>query len=57
MKFEDDEDETGKNPLRRVPARFVLRRSEVEELNDESDDEDVDLDNFLSFNLRSKNRF
>jgi len=30
VKFDDDEDESGKNPARRVPARFVLRRSEVE---------------------------
>lgn len=29
VKFENDEDETGKNPARRVPARFVLRRSDV----------------------------
>lgn len=40
VKFEDDEDEQGRNPARRVPARFVLRRSDVEDSNDESDDED-----------------
>lgn len=30
VKFDDDEDESGKNPARRVPARFVLRRSDLE---------------------------
>lgn len=40
VKFEDDEDEQGRNPARRVPARFVLRRSDVEDSNDESEDED-----------------
>lgn len=30
VRFEDDEDETGKPPPRRVPARFVLRRGDVE---------------------------
>lgn len=29
VKFEDDEDETGRTPLRRVPARHVLRLSQV----------------------------
>jgi len=29
VRFEDDEDETGKAPPRRVPARFVLLRSDV----------------------------
>lgn len=40
VRFEDDEDEAGKIAARRVPARFVLRRADVEEMNDESDDED-----------------
>jgi hypothetical protein len=39
VRFENDEDETGKNPARRVPARFVLRRSDVEEC-EESDEEE-----------------
>jgi hypothetical protein len=30
VRFEDDEDETGKPPPRRVPARFVLTRKDVE---------------------------
>jgi hypothetical protein len=38
VKFEDDEDEAGRNPARRVPARFVLRRSDVED--EDSDDEE-----------------
>lgn len=41
VKFEDDEDENGRNPARRVPARFVLRRCDVEEDgNGDSDDDD-----------------
>ena len=41
VKFDDDEDENGRNPARRVPARFVLRRSYVEEDgNGDSDDDD-----------------
>lgn len=40
VKFEDDEDEAGRNPARRVPARFVLRRSDVEDSNEDSEDED-----------------
>ena len=40
IKFEDDEDDTGKNPARRVPARFILLRSEVEEIEDSDDEED-----------------
>lgn len=41
VKFDDDEDENGRNPARRVPARFVLRRSDVEEAGDgDSDDDD-----------------
>jgi hypothetical protein len=40
VKFDDDEDESGKNPARRVPARFVLRRSDVEDQNNDSSDED-----------------
>ena len=39
VKFEDDEDEAGRNPARRVPARFVLRRSDVEEGDDSEDDD------------------
>lgn len=31
VRFEDDEDETGVAPPRRVPARFVLKESEVED--------------------------
>lgn len=31
VRFEDDEDETGVAPPRRVPARFVLRRNDVED--------------------------
>lgn len=31
VRFEDDEDETGRVPARRVPARFVLQRGVVEE--------------------------
>ena len=30
VRFEDDEDETGVAPPRRVPARFVLKESDVE---------------------------
>jgi len=40
VKFEDDEDEAGRNPARRVPARFVLRRSDVEEGGDDDSDEE-----------------
>lgn len=41
VKFDDDEDENGRNPARRVPARFVLRRSDIEEDgNADSDDDD-----------------
>lgn len=40
VKFEDDEDETGKNPARKLPARFVLRRRDVEIGGNESDDDD-----------------
>ncbi len=29
VRFEDDEDETGRAPPRRVPGRFVLRRSDI----------------------------
>ncbi len=39
IKFDDDEDDSGKNPARRVPARFVLRRSDLED-NEDSDEED-----------------
>jgi hypothetical protein len=41
VRFEDDEDATGKAPARRVPARFVLRRGDVEP---EDDDDDNDED-------------
>ena len=34
VRFEDDEDDTGKAPPRRVPGRFVLKRTDV---GDESD--------------------
>lgn len=40
VKFDDDEDESGKNPARRVPARFVLRRSDVEDSHDSSDEDE-----------------
>jgi len=41
VKFDDDEDENGRNPLRRVPIRFVLRRSDIEEDgNGDSDNDD-----------------
>eukprot|EP00981_Chlorochromonas_danica_P013910 scaffold7068_cov179-Ochromonas_danica.AAC.10 len=40
VRFEDDEDETGKNPARRVPARFVLRRSVMESYEEDDDSED-----------------
>ena len=33
VRFEDDEDEQGRNPARRVPVRFVLRCSDVERLS------------------------
>ena len=39
VKFDDDEDNSGKNPARRVPARFVLRWSE-EDGFDGSDGDD-----------------
>lgn len=36
VRFDDDEDDTGKAPPRRVPARFVLRRDDVDfEENDD----------------------
>jgi SGF29 tudor-like domain len=35
VRFEDDEDDSGQAPPRRVPTRFVLRRSDVEEDDDE----------------------
>jgi len=40
VRFEDDEDDSGKAPARRVPGRFVLRREDVE--GDEDDEEDDD---------------
>jgi len=39
IKFEDDEDESGKNPARRVPARFVLLRRDLEDVEDSEDDD------------------
>jgi hypothetical protein len=30
VRFDDDEDESGRSPLRKVPARFVIKRSDVE---------------------------
>jgi len=35
VRFEDDEDESGKAPPRRVPARFVLLRSDVGDYDEE----------------------
>jgi hypothetical protein len=40
VKFEDDEDDSGKAPPRRVPARFVLRRDDVEPDEDDDDGDD-----------------
>lgn len=40
VKFDDDEDDSGKNPARRVPARFVLRRGDVEDENDSEEEDD-----------------
>lgn len=37
VRFDDDEDESGKNPARRVPARFVLRRADVEDFSNDGD--------------------
>jgi SAGA-associated factor 29 len=37
VKFDDDEDENGKNPARRVPARFVLRLSQEENESEEEE--------------------
>lgn len=39
VRFNDDEDESGKSPARRVPARFVLLKKDIDQ-NYESDDED-----------------
>lgn len=38
VRFDDDEDESGKPPARRVPARFVLRRTSVEDDIEEEED-------------------
>lgn len=38
VRFEDDEDATGKAPARKVPARFVLRRSDVEPEDEEEEE-------------------
>lgn len=35
VRFEDDEDETGRAPPRRVPARFVLLRTDVSDFDDD----------------------
>ena len=40
VRFEDDEDETGRAPPRRVPARFILKRSYVEPDFDENEYDD-----------------
>eukprot|EP01031_Cornospumella_fuschlensis_P031006 gene31006-37473_t len=40
VRFEDDEDENGNVPPRRVPARFVLRRSLIEGDGDDMDTDD-----------------
>ena len=39
VRFNDDEDESGKSPARRVPARFVLLKRDIDP-NYESDEED-----------------
>jgi SAGA-associated factor 29 len=44
VRFEDDEDATGKAPARRIPARFVLRRSDVERGGEGEDGREVDGD-------------
>ena len=41
VRFEDDEDETGKAPPRRIPSRFVLRREDVEQDDDDDDDDNL----------------
>mmetsp|Transcript_8182 Transcript_8182/g.8346 ORF Transcript_8182/g.8346 Transcript_8182/m.8346 type:complete len:230 (-) Transcript_8182:211-900(-) len=35
VRFQDDEDDSGNTPARRVPARFVLKRSDIEEISEE----------------------
>jgi hypothetical protein len=40
VRFEDDEDDSGKAPPRRVPARFVLRRDDVDPVDDDDDGDD-----------------
>lgn len=40
VKFKDDEDNNGKNPARKIPARFVLRRSDIEDMDDSDEDDD-----------------
>lgn len=40
VRFNDDEDDTGKSPARRVPARFVLLKRDVDQ-NYESEEEDA----------------
>jgi len=39
VRFEDDEDDTGKSPARRVPARFILLRSEVGDEEEEFEED------------------
>jgi hypothetical protein len=40
VKFKDDEDNNGKNPARKIPARFVLRRGDIEDTEDSDEDDD-----------------
>lgn len=42
VRFEDDEDESGKAPPRRVPGRFVLLRRYVDDLDDDEEEEEED---------------
>ena len=44
VRFEDDEDETGRAPARRVPGRFVLLRRDVDDLDDDEEEEEDDDD-------------
>ena len=45
VRFEDDEDESGKAPARRVPGRFVLLRKDVEpDMEGDNDDDDEEED-------------
>jgi SGF29 tudor-like domain len=40
VRFEDDEDESGKAPARRVPGRFVLLRKDVDPEDGEEEEEE-----------------